>query len=105
MLILFVIFNQQLPPDLRAQAADTLYYEAECRVENPVYGCVGVLSRLHEQIEEAESELAKTRANIVLNSDVGQQSQVQQIDDEVEDNSSLLQAQTIVGQTQFGSSF
>ncbi|PRQ54653.1 putative transcription factor AS2-LOB family [Rosa chinensis] len=77
---------QQLPPDLRAQAADTLYYEAECRVEDPVYGCVGVISRLHEQIDEAECELAKTRADIVINSDIGQQAQVQQLHDEVEDN-------------------
>ncbi|KAM5552325.1 LOB domain-containing protein 24-like [Rosa sericea] len=96
---------QQLPPDLRAQAADTLYYEAECRVEDPVYGCVGVISRLHEQIDEAECELAKTRADIVINSDIGQQAQVQQIHDEVEDNSSLLQEQSNAGQTQLGSSF
>ncbi|XP_050379576.1 LOB domain-containing protein 24-like [Argentina anserina] len=96
---------QQLPADLRAQAADTLYYEAEYRVGDPVYGCVGVISRLIEQINEVESELAKTRADIVLHSDIGQQAQAMQILDEVEDNLSLLQEQSNVGQTGFSFSF
>ena len=103
--ILFLMINQQLPPHLRAEAADALYYEAECRVEDPVYGCVGVISRLHEKIHEAECELAKTRADIIINSDIGQQAQVQQINGQVEDNLSLLHEQNNVGRTQFGSSF
>ena len=98
------MINQQLPHDLRAQAVDTLYYEAECRVEDPVYGCVGVIARLHEQIDEAECELANTRADIVRNIDIEQQAQVQDIHDEVEDNLSHLQEQSN-GETQFSSSF
>ncbi|XP_050386250.1 LOB domain-containing protein 24-like [Argentina anserina] len=57
---------QQLPFYLRAQAADTLYYEAERRIGDPIYGCVGVISRLHEKIYETECELAKARTDIAL---------------------------------------
>jgi hypothetical protein len=57
---------QQLPPPLRAEAAETLYLEAQCRIEDPVYGCVGVISQLYEQLQSAESELAKTQAEIAV---------------------------------------
>lgn len=51
---------------MRAQAADTLYFEAQCRIEDPVYGCVGIISQLYEQVHSAESELAKTQAEIAF---------------------------------------
>ncbi|XP_059455197.1 LOB domain-containing protein 24-like [Corylus avellana] len=57
---------QQLPPNLRAQAADTLYFEAHYRIQDPVYGCVGIISQLYQQIHNAESELAKTQAEIAF---------------------------------------
>ncbi|XP_059451171.1 LOB domain-containing protein 24-like [Corylus avellana] len=57
---------QQIPPPLRAEAAETLYFEARCRIEDPVYGCVGVISQLYEQLQSAESELAKTQAEIAV---------------------------------------
>ncbi|KAG5234517.1 LOB domain-containing protein [Salix suchowensis] len=41
---------QQLPAHLRAEAANSLYYEAQSRTQDPVYGCVGVISLLHQQI-------------------------------------------------------
>ncbi|WCJ34052.1 LOB domain-containing protein 23 [Euphorbia peplus] len=57
---------QQLPPNLRSAAADSLYYEAKCRTEDPVYGCVGMISVLQDQIYAAENELAKIRAEMSL---------------------------------------
>lgn len=57
---------QQLPVHLRTEAAETLYYEAQCRIENPVYGCVGIITQLHEQINEAERELARAQAQIAV---------------------------------------
>lgn len=45
---------------------DSLYFEARCRIQDPVYGCVGTISHLHQQIHNAESQLAKTQAEIAF---------------------------------------
>ncbi|KAB5525416.1 hypothetical protein DKX38_023165 [Salix brachista] len=70
---------QQLPSaHLRAEAANSLYYEAQCRTRDPVYGCVGIISSLHQQIHSVESQLAKTKAEIaVLDSLAHQPAQIQ----------------------------
>ncbi|KAF3433033.1 hypothetical protein FNV43_RR24135 [Rhamnella rubrinervis] len=57
---------QQLPSNLRAEAAETLYFEAKCRIEDPVYGVVGIVSQLHQQIHSVESEVAKVKAEIAF---------------------------------------
>ncbi|XP_012087781.1 LOB domain-containing protein 24-like [Jatropha curcas] len=57
---------QQVPDHLRASAAESLYYEAKYRIEDPVYGCVGIISLLHQQIHIAENQLAKTKAEIAV---------------------------------------
>lgn len=62
-------FNQQIPMHLRAEAAETLFFEAKCRIEDPVYGCVGIISQLQHQLHVAEIQLAKTRAEIALITD------------------------------------
>ncbi|XP_057427416.1 LOB domain-containing protein 24-like [Lotus japonicus] len=55
---------QKTPPYVRARAADCLYYEAQCRIEDPVYGCFGIISQLVQQIHNTQSELTKTQAQI-----------------------------------------
>ncbi|CAJ2676668.1 unnamed protein product [Trifolium pratense] len=55
---------QQLPNNVRQQAANTLYLEAKCRIQDPVYGCVGIISKLYEQIHDTEIELAKIQTQI-----------------------------------------
>lgn len=70
--------SQQLPDHFRAEAADTLYYEAQCRIENPVYGCVGIITQLHEQINDAERELARAQAQIAFHQHCHQQQPMQQ---------------------------
>ncbi|KAK4801321.1 hypothetical protein SAY86_021808 [Trapa natans] len=50
----------------RSHAADSLHLEAKCRVEDPVYGCVGLISRLQRQIHNLESEIAMTRALVMM---------------------------------------
>ncbi|OAY40573.1 LOB domain-containing protein 24 [Manihot esculenta] len=57
---------QQLPDHLRAPAADCLCYEARCRIQDPVYGCVGIISLLDQQIQTAENQLAETKAEIAV---------------------------------------
>ncbi|KDP41299.1 hypothetical protein JCGZ_15706 [Jatropha curcas] len=57
---------EQVPSHLRDKAADSLYYEAKCRMEDPVYGCVGTITLLYQHIHDAENQLAKTRAEIAV---------------------------------------
>lgn len=57
---------------LRGDAVDSLYYEAKCRIQDPVYGCAGIISSLHRQIQIAQSQLAKAQAEIaILDANVG----------------------------------
>ncbi|XP_062096554.1 LOB domain-containing protein 24-like isoform X2 [Humulus lupulus] len=57
---------QRLPVELRAEAADAIHFEAKCRMEFPVYGCVGIISQLQQQIQNVETQLAITRAEIAF---------------------------------------
>ncbi|KAG4172244.1 hypothetical protein ERO13_A12G260800v2 [Gossypium hirsutum] len=57
---------QRLPSHLRTQAADSLYLEAQYRIEDPVYGCVGLISLLQQQIHDIERQLAMTQAEIAF---------------------------------------
>ncbi|PKI67408.1 hypothetical protein CRG98_012193 [Punica granatum] len=57
---------QQLPERARFEAVESLYYEALCRIQDPVYGCAGIVSWLQQQIHDVESEIAKTRAEITI---------------------------------------
>ncbi|KAI3861026.1 hypothetical protein MKW92_023286 [Papaver armeniacum] len=53
---------QRLPVSQRSEAADCMSLEATWRVQDPVYGCVGIISQLQQQILMVQSELAKTQA-------------------------------------------
>ncbi|KAF5766020.1 putative transcription factor AS2-LOB family [Helianthus annuus] len=55
---------EEMPVHLRADAVDSLYYEAKCRIQDPVYGCVGIISSLQQQIQIAQSQLAKAQAEL-----------------------------------------
>ncbi|KAM3688716.1 hypothetical protein ACB098_10G174900 [Castanea mollissima] len=81
---------QQLPSHLRSQAADTLYFEAQYRLQDPVYGCVGIISRLHQQINSAESQVAKIRAEISFLNSNAQEVEEPQVDQHIEANSTFI---------------
>ncbi|RDY05426.1 LOB domain-containing protein 24, partial [Mucuna pruriens] len=55
---------QQIPPYLREEAANTLYFEAQSRIQDPVYGCVGIISKLYQQIHETEIALTQIQTQI-----------------------------------------
>jgi hypothetical protein len=59
-----ILILQQLPPYVREQAANTMYLEAQCRIQDPIYGCVGIISKLYQQIYDTEVELAKIKTQI-----------------------------------------
>ncbi|KAL8471112.1 hypothetical protein ACS0TY_028710 [Phlomoides rotata] len=69
---------QDLPVNRRAEAAESLYYEAHCRIKDPVHGCVGIITILHQEIYKAECELARVEAQInatIINHSSQQQQQ------------------------------
>ncbi|RDX90629.1 LOB domain-containing protein 24, partial [Mucuna pruriens] len=86
---------KQIPLYVRAHAADSLYYEAQCRIQDPIYGCYGIISRLVQQIHNTETELVKIQAqNSILKLQNPQVEYVINMDD--------LFAQRNMGQFQFG---
>ncbi|KAJ6358432.1 hypothetical protein OIU76_000190 [Salix suchowensis] len=96
---------QQLPAHLRAEAANSLYYEAQSRTQDPVYGCVGVISLLHQQIHSVESQLAKTEAEIAVLNSLAQEpaAQIQENEVEATFNNFLLE-QDIIASRRFSHS-
>ncbi|KAL8062521.1 hypothetical protein ABFX02_02G152900 [Erythranthe guttata] len=54
----------RIPPHRRLDAVITLCYEALARVRDPVYGCVGHIFTLQQQIVNLQAELAYTQARI-----------------------------------------
>ncbi|KAJ7960145.1 putative LOB domain-containing protein [Quillaja saponaria] len=47
----------QLPVDNRSDAAITISYEALARMHNPVYGCVGHIFALQQQVASLQEEI------------------------------------------------
>ncbi|KAF7843136.1 protein MANNAN SYNTHESIS-RELATED 1-like isoform X1 [Senna tora] len=50
---------QQLPEHLRGEAAECMCIEASLRVEDPVYGCVRIVSQLQQQIIQTQHDIMK----------------------------------------------
>ncbi|KAG5029798.1 hypothetical protein AAZX31_05G177100 [Glycine max] len=84
---------QQIPPYLREQAANTLYFEAQCRIQDPVYGCTGIISKLYEQINNTEIALAHIQTQIAC-------LKLQVPQEKAESNFNVLRAQSS-GTTEF----
>lgn len=57
-------FRQELGVDERADAVSSLVYEANARVRDPVYGCVGTISYLQNQVSQLQMQLAMAQAEI-----------------------------------------
>lgn len=53
-----------MPAIQRADAANSLVYEANLRLRDPVYGCIGAISALQQQIQYLTAELNEVRAEI-----------------------------------------
>ena len=49
----------ELPQAQREDAVNSLAYEAEARLRDPVYGCVGVISILQHRLRQVQQELAR----------------------------------------------
>ncbi|KDP46170.1 hypothetical protein JCGZ_06681 [Jatropha curcas] len=60
-----VKFLQGLPECQRGDAVSSMVYEANARIRDPVYGCVGQISLLQKQVDELQAQLAKAQAERV----------------------------------------
>ncbi|KAK1270635.1 LOB domain-containing protein 12 [Acorus gramineus] len=56
---------QELPMHQRADAVSSLVYEANARMRDPVYGCVGAISYLQNQVSQLQMQLAVAQAEIL----------------------------------------
>ncbi|KAL6905975.1 hypothetical protein ACP4OV_003576 [Aristida adscensionis] len=56
---------QELPAGQRADAVSSLVYEANARMRDPVYGCVGAISYLQQQVSQLQVQLALAKAEIL----------------------------------------
>ncbi|KAK6135775.1 hypothetical protein DH2020_030470 [Rehmannia glutinosa] len=56
---------QELPVHQRADAVSSLVYEANARTRDPVYGCVGAITYLQNQVSQLQMQLAVAQAEIL----------------------------------------
>ncbi|KAF5477375.1 hypothetical protein F2P56_004023 [Juglans regia] len=56
---------QELPEHQRSDAVSSMVYEANARVRDPVYGCVGAISSLQQQVDDLQTQLALAQAEVV----------------------------------------
>ncbi|XP_051117643.1 LOB domain-containing protein 25-like [Andrographis paniculata] len=55
----------EIHPQQREDAVNSLAYEAEARLKDPVYGCVGAISVLQRQVIQLQKELDATNADLM----------------------------------------
>lgn len=55
----------EVPEDQRADTVNSLAYEAEARLRDPVYGCIGAISMLEGKMIQLQHDLAIARARLV----------------------------------------
>ncbi|XP_024974611.1 LOB domain-containing protein 25 [Cynara cardunculus var. scolymus] len=55
----------EIAPHQREDAVNSLAYEAEARLKDPVYGCVGAISVLQRQVLRLQKELDATNADLI----------------------------------------
>lgn len=54
----------EVAPHQREDAVNSLAYEAEARMKDPVYGCVGAISLLQQKVSQLQAELAMARTEL-----------------------------------------
>lgn len=56
---------QEVGESQRGDAANSLVYEANLRLRDPIYGCMGAISALQHHIQTLQSELTTVRTDIL----------------------------------------
>ncbi|KAL0341468.1 UNVERIFIED_CONTAM: protein LATERAL ORGAN BOUNDARIES [Sesamum calycinum] len=57
--------SQRASAHQREDAVNSLAYEAEARVRDPVYGCISAISFLQRQVERLQKELDAANADLI----------------------------------------
>ncbi|KAF9600087.1 hypothetical protein IFM89_002560 [Coptis chinensis] len=57
---------KQLKVEKRSEAVNSLQFEAQERIQNPVYGCLAIITQLQREIQTTEQMLAMTQAQITF---------------------------------------
>ncbi|PPS00056.1 hypothetical protein GOBAR_AA20616 [Gossypium barbadense] len=57
--------SNELPEDQRGDAASSMVYEANARVRDPVYGCVGAISYLQNQVSQLQIQLTVAQTELL----------------------------------------
>ncbi|MCO5594500.1 hypothetical protein L7F22_048531 [Adiantum nelumboides] len=55
----------EVPENQRADTANSLVYEANARIQDPVYGCMGVISALQQQARNLQAELNVVKVEVM----------------------------------------
>ncbi|KAJ3676488.1 hypothetical protein LUZ60_003900 [Juncus effusus] len=55
----------EVPESQRADAANSLVYEANVRLRDPIYGCMGAIAALQQQVQALEAELNAVKTEII----------------------------------------
>ncbi|KAJ4719164.1 LOB DOMAIN-CONTAINING PROTEIN [Melia azedarach] len=55
----------EVPESQRVDAANSLVFEANLRLRDPVYGCMGAISALQQQIQSLQAELNAVKSEIL----------------------------------------
>ncbi|KAK8620814.1 hypothetical protein V6N13_067275 [Hibiscus sabdariffa] len=55
----------EVPESQRADAASSLVYEANVRLRDPVYGCMGAIAALQQQVHSLQAEINTVRTEII----------------------------------------
>ncbi|KAK5813394.1 hypothetical protein PVK06_028844 [Gossypium arboreum] len=58
----------QIPPHDRPEAVTTIAYEAQARIQDPVYGCVAHIFTLQQQVAFLQAQLMEAKAHLAQNS-------------------------------------
>ncbi|WOK91314.1 LOB domain-containing protein 25 [Canna indica] len=61
----------ELLPHQREDAVNSLAYEAEARVKDPVYGCVSAISVLQRHLQKLQKELDAANAHLLRYANMG----------------------------------
>ncbi|XP_030542375.1 protein ASYMMETRIC LEAVES 2-like [Rhodamnia argentea] len=54
----------ELHPNQREDAVNSLAYEADMRLRDPVYGCVGVISLLQHKVRQLQMDLTRAKSEL-----------------------------------------
>ncbi|KAM7496377.1 hypothetical protein LguiA_020791 [Lonicera macranthoides] len=55
----------EVPESQRADTANSLVYEANLRLRDPIYGCMGAISALQQQVQSLQAELNAIKGEIL----------------------------------------